>query len=234
MKVIERLRPEAQPMDAEWSAATLEGIFAAQPSSALTSRGGSGRGFALVGAATAAALGLGGVAYAAGIVPASVTEFFTDTSAAAVSDVHEVATFKTSDNRVVRTFVIWRGTDANGLSCTAVLEAGSKGGPDFGGNCGDHPTDAWFNTTNESYAGTIRVAPPPSTYYVYGEPTVEGVTEVRIVGAGFEHTVPIDASTGGYAVAIPEVTRGVSGEFAIVEFLDASGAVVGTRTLSEK
>ena len=131
MKVIERLRPEAQPMDAEWSAATLEGIFAAQPSSALTSRGGSGRGFALVGAATAAALGLGGVAYAAGIVPASVTEFFTDTSAAAGSDVHGVATFKTSDNRVVRTFVIWRGTEAKGLSCTPVLEACSKGGPDF-------------------------------------------------------------------------------------------------------
>ncbi len=233
MNIIERLRPAACPLDAEWSAATLESIFAANPAPS-SGRRNTRRWLAVASAATAATLGLGGVAYATGLVPGTITDFFDNTSTAEVSNVHEVASFTTADDGSVRSFEIWRGTDADGLSCTAVLETAAKGGPDFGGNCGDYPTDAWFNTTNESWSGTIDDAPPSSTYYVYGEPVQPNVTDVLVVGERFEHSVAVDAATGGYAVAIPELSGDVTGEFATVEFLDASGSVVATRVLSEK
>ena len=57
---------------------------------------------------------------------------------------------------------------------------------------------------------------------------------MRVIGDEFEHTAPVDAKTGGYAVAIPELDRGISGHFAMVEFLDADDSVVGTEELSEK
>ena len=167
-------------------------------------------------------------------MPATITDFFDQTHRAQVTDVHEVASFTTTKSGTRHTFEIWRGTDADGLSCTAVLEAAAKGSPDFGGNCGDYPTDAWFNTTSESYKGTINDPAPPLTYYVYGEPTLPGVTRVRVTGDGFEHSVAVDSATGGYALAIPELARGVRGHFATVEFLDPTGAVLGTRELSEK
>ena len=129
-----------------------------------------------------------------------------------IPNVHELASFTTVNNGPTHTFEIWRGTDANGLSCIAVLEANAKGGPDFGGNCGDYPTDAWFNTASESYKGTIDDTPPPAIYYVYGEPTLPGVKSVRVIGDGFEHTASVN-KTGGYAVAIPELDRGISGHF---------------------
>jgi len=129
-----------------------------------------------------------------------------------IPNVHELASFTTVNNGPTDTFEIWRGTDANGLSCIAVLEANAKGGPDFGGNCGDYPTDAWFNTASESYKGTIDDTPPPAIYYVYGEPTLPGVKSVRVIGDGFEHTASVN-KTGGYAVAIPELDRGISGHF---------------------
>lgn len=232
MNAIERLRPEIHPLDAAWSASTLEGILSSHDP--VPARRVKRRSLAMVGAATAGMLGVGGVAYATGVVPDLITRHFQKTHSMSVTNVHEVASFTSAKDGTARTFEIWRGTDADGLSCTAVLEAAAKGGPDFGGNCGDYPTDAWFNTTNESWRGSINDTPPPTTYYVYGEPTLPGVSRVRVVGNGFEHSVAIDATTGGYAVAIPELDRGVRGQFATVEFLDANGAVLGTSALSEK
>lgn len=233
MNALEQLRPEVRPLNAEWSTGTLETIFASHEPSPQR-RGGKGRRFALVGATAAGILGIGGVAYAAGLVPAIISDHFVQTSPTSVTNVHELASFTTTKTGTTRTFEIWRGTDADGLSCIAVLETAAKGGPDFGGNCGDYPTDAWFNTTTESYSGTINDTPPPLTYYVYGEPTLPGVTSVRVIGDGFEYTAPVDAKTGGYAVAIPELDRGISGHFATVEFLDADDSVVGTKELSDK
>jgi len=232
MNTVERLRPEVRPLNAAWSADTLASILSSHdptPAARRIKR----RHFAVVGAATAGVLSLGGVAYATELVPL-IARHFDRTWSESVSNVHEVASFTTAKNGTTRTFEIWRGTDANGLNCTAVLEATSKGGPDFSGNCGDYPTDAWFNSTSESWKGTINDTPPPTTYYVYGEPTLTGVTTVRVVGDDFEHSVAVDATTGGYAVAIPELDRGISGHFATVEFLDANGAVLGTSELNDK
>lgn len=233
MNTIERLRPEIRPLDAVWSADTLESILSSHDP-APKRRSGTRRRLALVGATTAGVVGIGGIAYAAGLVPALITDHFDQTSPNGISNVHEVASFTSAKNGTARTFEIWRGTDTDGQSCTAVLEANGQFGPDFGGNCGDYPTDAWFNTTNESWRGSINDTPPPTTYYVYGEPTLPGVTSVRVVGDGFEHSVAIDATTGGYAVAIPELDRGVRGHFATVKFIDATGTVVGTSELSER
>lgn len=233
MNVLEQLRPEIQPLDPEWSTVTLQSILSSDNPSPRSS-GRKGRRFALAGFTTAGILSIGGVAYATGLVPASITDFFGQTHKAEVTGVHEVASFTTTKSGTSHTFEIWRGTDADGLSCTAVLEAAAKGGPDFGGNCGDYPTDAWFNTTSESWEGTINDPAPPLTYYVYGEPTLPGVTRVRVSGDGFEHSVAVDSVTGGYALAIPELDRGVRGHFATVEFLDANGSVLGTRELSDK
>ena len=74
------------------------------------------------------------------------------------------------------------------------------------------------------------MAPEP-TYYVYGEPDLPGVVSVRVFGDGFVHTVPLDETTGGYAVAVPQLEVEVIGPFATVEFLDADGVVVGTEEL---
>ena len=133
-----------------------------------------------------------------------------------------------------RHFKIWRGTNADGQSCTSVYEAKGNFGPEFGGNCGPNPTDAWFDRTSESYRGDINDTPPPSTYFVYGEPTLPGVVSVRVVGQGFDHTVPLDPKTGGFALAIPELPSSVSGPFATVQFLAADGTILGTRELAEK
>lgn len=232
MNLIDDLRPELHPIDAEWSAATLQHIFADEVPVAGRRR--ARRRLMLVGAGAAAMLGCGGVAYATGLIPDAVTRNFAWISSSGVEDVHEVATFSIAGPDGPRAFTIWRGTSTDGLSCTSVLETGATGSPDFSGNCGDYPTDAWFDTRSDGYGGTIDDPPPPLTYFVYGEPADPHVTSVRVVGDGFDDHTTIDPSTGGYAIAIPELHRGVSGPFATVQFLDAAGEVVGQRVLSEK
>lgn len=233
MTTLDRLRPPTPPLDPDWSARTVRTILAAPaPAPARTAR--TRRRLALAGGVGAGVLGIGGVAYAADLVPAVIADHFAQTSTAEVTGVHRLASFSTDKAGPARSFEIWRGTDADGRDCIAVLERGTGSGPDFSGNCGDRPTDAWFNTTSEAWTGGIDDPPPPTTYYVYGEPALDGVTTVRVVGDGFAHEVAVDPATGGYAVAVPELDRGVSGRFATVQFLDARGAVVGTRWLSEK
>ncbi len=233
MNTIERLRPDLRPLDTEWSATTLEAILSSHVP-ASPRRSSNGRRLALVGAATAAMLGVGGAAYAIGLVTAFIADELDWISSSEVSDVHEIASFSFDSLGETRSFEIWRGTNDDGMSCTAVLEAEGNFGPEFGGNCGDNPTDAWFDRTSESYQGTIDDTPPPSTYFVYGVPGVAGVTTVRVFGDGFDHRVDVDPATGGYAVAVPELGQGVRGHFATVEFLGADGSVLGTRELSEK
>jgi len=230
MKTVEDLRPEIRPLDAAWSATTLEGIFASEPP--VSSKARRPRRLVLVGSMVGGLFAVGGVAYAAGLVPGIITNELDWISSSEVSDVHEVASFTAEANGRTRSFEIWRGTNADGLSCTAVLEAKGNFGPEFGGYCGDYPTDAWFDRATESYK--IGDTPPPATYFVYGEPTLPGVSSVRVVGDGFTHRATVDRATGGFAVAVPELGPSVSGHFATVEFIDAAGTVVGTRELSEK
>lgn len=230
MKTLEDLRPEIRPLDAAWSAATLEGIFAGEQP--VPSKARRPRRLVLIGSMVGGLFAAGGVAYAAGLVPSIIANELDWISSSEVSDVHEVASFTAVTDGKTRAFVIWRGTNQDGLSCTAVLEARGKFGPEFGGYCGDYPTDAWFDRATESYK--MGDAPPPATYFVYGEPELPGITSVRVTGDGFDHSVAVDQTTGGYALAIPELGPGVRGHFATVEFLDAAGAVVATRELSEK
>lgn len=229
MKTVEDLRPEIRPLEADWSAATLEDIFASTPRR-TPSR--SRRRLVVAGATVGGVLAVGGVAYAGGLIPSLVSTELDWISPSSVSDVREIATFTAETDGKTRTFEIWRGTNTDGQSCTAVLEAQGDLGPNFGGYCGNDPTDAWFDRTTVSYRMGER--PPAATYFVYGEPTLPGVTEVRVFGDGFDHSVAVDPATGGYAVPIPELGRGVSGPFATVEFIDSAGSVVGTRVLSEK
>jgi hypothetical protein len=186
-------------------------------------------------AGTAVALvGVGGLAYAGGLVPSFIADELGQVSPSAVTDVHFVASFTVDPGGKNRRFEIWRGTNADGQSCTSVYEAKGRFGPEFGGNCGPNPTDAWYDRTSESYRGTINDTPPPSTYFVYGEPTLPGVVRVRVTGARFDHAVPVDPRTGGFALAVPELSSSVRGPFATVEFLAADGTILGTRTLAEK
>jgi hypothetical protein len=191
---------------------------------------------AVLGTATATLIGVGGVAYATGLVPSFISDQLDRTSPSEVSNIHQVGSFKLQVGSTDRQFEIWRGTNTKGQSCTSVYQSTIPDGNEFGGNCGDYPTDAWFDTTSQSYSGTIDATPPPSTYFAYGEPKIAGVTRVRVTGAQFEHTVPLDPATGGFAVALPEVTTegSVSGPFANVEFLSQDGTVLGSRELVEK
>ena len=45
-----------------------------------------------------------------------------------------------------------------------------------------------------------------ATLFVYGEPCDPVVRQVRVKSKGFTHLTSVDPDTGGYAVAIPEVT----------------------------
>lgn len=194
---------------------------------------------AAIGTATAALIGVGGVAYATGLVPSYISDEFAWTSPhSTISDVHRVSTFTMRVGSTDRQFEIWRGTDSDGRSCTSVYQAVGDSGPNFSGNCGDYPTDAWFDTAGVGYRGSIDDTPPPSSYFIYGEPKISGVTSVRVVGVSgshFDHTVRVDKETGGYALGIPELTTSrPRGPFAKVEFLAQDGTVLGSRELAEK
>ena len=230
MKTIDQLRPPVRPLDVEWSATTLEAILSSHaPTSSPSSKS---RRVALVGAVAAAVIGVGGVAFATGLVPGFVTDELDRISSSDLSGVHEVASFSLDSNGLNRSFEIWRGTNNDGMSCTAVLEAGGRFGPQFGGSCGDWPIDAWYDATSES--SKIGEVMPESTIFIFGEPEMTGVTDVRVFGEGFDHTVAVDPDTGGYAVAIPELPPAPRGHFATVTFLSADGSVLGVRELSEK
>ena len=79
----------------------------------------------------------------------------------------------------------------------------------------------------------------PATLYVYGEPANAAVTRVRVHGSGFTHTTKVDARTGGYAVAVPEVTSATHTEragqvVATLDFLAADGQELDTLTVRDR
>jgi len=133
--------------------------------------------------------------------------------------------------------VVWRANNDNGETCTVILEAQARFGPNFDGACATDPTQAWFSWTAESARDSEPM--PPSTLYVYGEPNNAAVQRVRVSGTGFTHTTRVDPDTGGYGIAIPEMTDDAwterAGQFvATIEFLDESGNQIDNYPLRDR
>lgn len=229
-ETVEQIRPRVEPLDTTWSARTLQDITNTPVSQPRNRRL---KTFAVT---AAALLGTSGVAYAAG-VPAFVTEQFDWISTSDIQDERRVGSFQVPTDETARTFEIWRAENSSGQTCTVVLEADGRFGPNFGGACAVDPAQAWFGWTSES--AKIDEPMPGATLFVYGEPVNSQVRQVRVQAAGFIHTAAVDQSTGGYAVAIPEVTSDLWTEragqvVATVDFLDEVGLTLSSHTLRDR
>lgn len=230
---IRRIRPDVEPLDAAWSAHTLQRIT----QTPATGRPRSRRGLKAIALTAATLVGTGSAAYAAGLVPAFITQEFDWISSSQVHDERRVASFEVPTGEGVRTFEVWRAVNDNGETCTVILEEQARFGPTFGGACAQDPAEAWFGWTTES--GKASEPMPPATLYVYGEPDNAAVQQVRVHGTGFTHTTDIDPDTGGYAVAVPEITSDAWTEragqvVATVDFLDENGLQVDSQTLRDR
>lgn len=230
---IQRIRPDIEPLDSAWSQDTLQRITQAPATQRLRSR----RGLKAVALTAATLLGTGSAAYAAGLVPAFITAELDWISPSQVYDERRVASFEVQAGEGQRTLEVWRADNGNGETCTLTLEKRARFGPSFDGACAQDPTKAWFGWTGESAKATEPM--PPATLYVYGEPNNPAVQQVRVHGTGFTHTTDVDPDTGGYALAVPEITSDAWTEragqvVAIVDFLDESGLQVDSHTLRDR
>ncbi len=195
------------------------------------------RGLKALAATTVTIIGTSGVAYASGLVPAFVSEEFDWISNAKIHNERLVGSFTVPAGEGVRTFKVWRAENDAGETCTLVLEAKARFAPTFDGACAQDPAQAWFGWTAESARSSEPM--PPATLYVYGEPANAAVTRVRVHGSGFTHTTKVDARTGGYAVAVPEVTSATHTEragqvVATLDFLAADGQELDTLTVRDR
>lgn len=227
---IQQIRPTIEPLDETWSEHTLHRItHAPQPRPRRTLKA-----FAL---AAAAVVATSTAAYAAGLVPASVIEAFDWTSSSQVHHERRVASFDVPSGDEARGFEVWRAANDSGETCTVILEAQTRFGPNFDAACAQDPIKAWFGWTAES--AKVSESMPAATLYVYGEPNNATVQQVRVHGTGFTHTTDVDPVTGGYAVAIPEITRDAWTEragqvVATVDFLDEHGHRIDSHTLRDR
>lgn len=232
-QTIRQIRPDVEHLDPAWSTQTLERITHAP----ATSRPRMNKGIKAAALTAAALVGTGGAAYAAGLIPEFITREFDWISPSQVHDEHLVGSFELPTGEGVRTFEVWRAVNDSGATCTVVLEEKAKFGPTFGGACAQDPAQAWFGWTTESAKSSEPM--PPAALYVYGEPDSAAVRQVRVHGTGFTHTVDIDPETGGFALAVPEITSDTWTEragqvVATVDFLDENGLRIGSQTLHDR
>lgn len=230
-QTLEQIRPTVEPVDATWSARTLHDITRAPAPRPRHRR------LRIAAVSTVALLGTGGVAYAAGVVPAFVTQQLDWISPSDVRHERRVASFSVPTEEADRTFEIWRGENRAGQTCTVVHEADGRFGPTFDGACAEDPARAWFGWTAES--SKVNEPMPAATLYVYGEPGDSHVRQVRVEAAGFTRTAEVDRTSGGYAVAIPEVTSDSWTEragqvVATVDFLDAKGLTLSSHIVRDR
>lgn len=232
-QTIERIRPGVEHLDPAWSAHTLQRITQDPGSRSPRSR----RGLKAIALTAATLVGTGTAAYAAGLVPAFITEEFDWVSPSRVHNERLVGSFEVPAGESVRTFKVWRAVNDSGETCTVVLERETRFGPIFDGGCTQAPTQAWFGWTSE-YAKSSEPM-PPATLFIYGEPENSAVQQVRVHGTGYSHTTEINPVKGGYAVAVPEITSDAWTEragqvVATVDFLDGSGRKIGVQTLRDR
>lgn len=183
---------------------------------------------------TVGALGLGGVAYAAGLVPEFVTDAFDELDAVSpdafdVTGIKPIAAFDLPDGTAV---TVWRGTNESGGSCEAIRE--DRAGEDedqFGASCFDGSDRDFYEriTFSQVQKPEAPGAAQNAMYFIaYGDAPSREATRVRIVGNGTDVTVPVDATTAGFGGHLTSLVPPPDGE--VVEltltFLDARGSTI--------
>lgn len=235
MNTLESLRPQPQPLDPAWSATTLESILAEPVAHVPASR--SRRRLAISAAVAAGLVGIGGVAYASGLVPDSVRAAFDDLDRHSgedfdVSGIASIADFTLPDGT---RYTVWRGTNASGGSCEAIRE--DRPGDehdDFGVGCYFGDSADRYDQLKFGWAQLPERAGEPQNpmhYLAYGEATDAEARSVRIVGDGTAVTLPIDPVTGGFGGNLPGyvATEGTLPDLTFT-FRDAAGRVLETQS----
>lgn len=182
------------------------------------------RRLATASAFTVGALGLGGVAYAAGLVPQFVTDAFdtldqTSPEAFDVTGIKPIADFALPDGTAV---TVWRGKNAQGGSCEAVRED-RKGEADdnFQASCFDGDSRGYYERLTFSQIQKQEApgeAQHPMYFIAYGEAPSPDATQVRITGGGTDVTVPVDATTAGFGSYLTDLAPPADGELVELTF----------------
>lgn len=196
-------------------------------------------------AAVVATVGVGGVAYATGAVPALVTSVVDDfgkEAGVAASDRPEMSQIVDLELPDGSRFAAWAGR-SDAMWCTSYLDRWDGTAMGSGGTaCSDDGPSYDLNREQIAWAQNLA----GTAYYpvLFGD-AGEGVSEVRVsgvfsgTGRPVDLTVPVDPTTSAYAAALPGINQhpwehleeegatfrssGVT-----LEFLDASGQVIRT------
>ncbi len=237
---IATLAPTPEPMEPEWSAATLAGILADQPDTpratapwwCRTRR----RTAALVAAAVVTLTA--GTAVAVGgpidVVRDAILEFSnqpntTGNGLGKLDDPELVAQFRTERG----IFAIWIAASSSGKVCYASSDGSwdgegvpTRGQLEYG--CGGEviTPDAQHSqplTRPDQLGGFFKDDAGP---IIYGVSPYPAAVRARVQGVGVDRTLPVRADSHGYGAAIPEA----SGTPAVtVTYLDESGHELGSR-----
>lgn len=222
---VTRTRPEVEGLDPEWSATVLQTVLSDTRSAPPRRR------VRRIVTATAAAVVLtGGVAYATGFVPDFVRAGFGDVSTTDITGERFIADFRAPDGRRIG---IWFAKNKEGLLCEAIVEDldGKESGRGSLYSCG------YRQEFVANFGWTMGSSDQESTLYLYGERPDRTVTAVHATGQNYDITIPVDPTTGGWAQAVPQFPAEPEDTFrtiATVRFLNADGAVVKTKVLTEQ
>ncbi|MFS3129804.1 hypothetical protein ACLM5J_15490 [Nocardioides sp. Bht2] len=246
--IVESLRPAPEALDPAWSVDTLEAILAAPDPTAPRRR----RARVLAGLAGVAVLGLGGAAWAAGLLPGgneapeSVRKEVSKWGGDA-DGLRTVADVTLTDGTG---FVIWQAEGDRSCMAISHTRPGTPRNQMWNGSTGcgtgdlsaDSAGRVWVVREGAAAPGEPGWRTAPWYPVAYGV-TKTGATEVRMHGTlawtedRIDLTIPVDPKTGGFAAALdgvswpagnyPETTtKALSG--LTFDYLDADGTVLAT------
>jgi hypothetical protein len=180
------------------------------------------------------ALGLGGVAYATGLVPQFVTDALGQLDAASpdafdVTGIKPIADFVLPDGTAV---TVWRGQNDRGGSCEAIRE--NRAGEDndqFNASCFDGSDRDFYEriTFSQIQQPEAAGAAQNAMYFIaYGEAPSREAAKVRITGNGTDVTVPVDTATTGFGGHLTGLVPPPDGHLVDLAFtfLDARGSTI--------
>lgn len=231
------LAPSREPLDPEWSAATLHRITATPQQSQWRPRarliaGGLAAGVIAATAGTAVA-GIG----PAGVVKDVLIDFSRqpDTSGNGLGELHNpklVTRFSTSRG----VFAVWVATSSTGKVCDAAVSGWDGIGVprrselEYGCNPmildPNDPNRAIELTRPDQLGGFLQ--DDDGTPIVYGVSPYRQAVQVRVQGAGVDRKLPVRTDSHGYGAAFPDVARPVD---ISLTFMDAGGRVLGTKRI---